>query len=188
MAHRGEAGGLAAGRARHPSAAKASPADDVDRCAGCGYEPVRPPTAVRAVTGIVDLARALLDPMLGSGNHPPAAREKAMVGRVARLRDELHATTNRVERFGLMHRPSIDAVRVRTPTAATAVLAPGQVLHQLDLVAARLVAVLHAQAPSDWHRVADMGDSTVTLSRLVDDVLHPAHHDLLDLVGQQRVA
>jgi hypothetical protein len=76
----------------------------------------------------------------------------------------------------------IDAVRVRAARAASAVLSPGQVLHQLDLVSDRLVQVLGALTPGEWRRVARLGEGVITLGGLIDDVLHGARHDLLDLM------
>lgn len=177
---------LAASRARHPSAAGGPPLVEREACVGCGYASAAPATAARSVADLVALARALLAPGGaardddGLDRPPPAGC--ARFERVARLRDELHATANRVERFRLVDAPVIDAVRVRAARAASAVLSSGQVLHQLDLVSDRLVEVLGALTPGEWRRVARLGDGIITLGGLIDDVLHGARHDLLDLM------
>lgn len=177
---------LAASRARHPSAAGRPPPVERDACVGCGYASAAPATAARSVADLVALARRLLAPGGAARNAdgldraPPAGC--ARFERVARLRDELHATANRVERVRLVDDPMIDAVRVRAARAVSAVLSPGQVLHQLDLVSDRLVEVLGALTPSEWRRVARLGEGVITLGGLIDDVLHGARHDLLDLM------
>lgn len=177
---------LAASRARHPSAAGGPPPVERDACVGCGYASAAPATAARSVADLVALARRLLAPGGAARNadgldRPPPAG-CARFERVARLRDELHATANRVERVRLVDDPMIDAVRVRAARAVSAVLSPGQVLHQLDLVSDRLVEVLGALTPSEWRRVARLGEGVITLDGLIDDVLHGARHDLLDLM------
>lgn len=176
---------LAASRARHPSAACAPTSVGTDACAGCGYVAAGPSTAARAVSDLVVLARRVLE--LGDEADDLSGRVAASAGarfeRVARLRDELHATANRVERFRLTDVPMIDLVRVHATRAATMMLSLGQILHQLDLVGDRLVVTLGALTPAEWRRVARVGDDTITLGGVVDDVVHAARHDLLELVA-----
>ncbi|MGE3447806.1 MAG: hypothetical protein AB7H92_09535 [Microbacteriaceae bacterium] len=178
---------LAASQARHPSAAQRSLPVEHSGCVGCGYQAADPVSAARSVSDLVVLARRALDPgeaaggVDGPGRPSPAGC--ARFERVARLRDELHATANRVERFRLTDDPVIDAVRVRAARAASAMLSPGQVLHQLDLVADRLVQVLGALTPGEWRRVGRIGDSVITPGGLIDDVIHAARHDLLDMAA-----
>lgn len=174
---------LAASRARHPSSACDPPSVGHEACVGCGYVAADPGTATRSVSDLVALARRVLEP----GNAPDRDLSGRLAPtrfeRVARLRDELHATANRVERFRLTAVPVIDVVRVHAARAATTMLSPGQILHQLDLVGDRLVAALGALTPGDWRRVGRVGDDTITLGELIDDVVHAARHDLLDLVA-----
>jgi hypothetical protein len=143
-------------------------------------------TAARSVSDLVALACRVLGPGESAwgvdGPSRPSSAGCTRLERVAMLRDELHATANRVERFRLTDDPVIDAVGVSPARAASAMLSPGQVLHQLDLVSDRLVEVLGALTPGEWRRVARLGEGVITLGGLIDDVLHGARHDLLDLM------
>src|SRR3954465_12424482 len=69
-----------------------------------------------------------------------------------------------------------------TPTAASAVLGAEQLVAQLDLAAARLIALLEPLPSRDWTRAGLMGDRLVTLGELVDRLLQRALHDLVDLL------
>jgi hypothetical protein len=102
--------------------------------------------------------------------------------RVARLRDELHATANRVARFAVDDLPIVDPARTTTPTDAS-MLAPEQVLSRLELTAGRLITLLEPLSAREWARTGRMGDRLVTLGEIVDRVVHGAAHDLLDLLG-----
>jgi hypothetical protein len=112
----------------------------------------------------------------------PTTLEWSPLERVARLRDELHATANRVARFAVDDCPSVDPVRVTAPTAASVVLPPEQLLFQLDLTAGRLIALLTPLSSRDWTRTCLMGDRVVTLGQLVERVLDGAAHDLIELL------
>jgi hypothetical protein len=140
---------------------------------------VEAPDAVRRV---VVLASQLLHEE--SGQHPdrPSSELASRLQRVARLRDELHVTANRVARFGDDEHPLLDPVRITEPTASSAALAPAPLLFQLDLTAARLIGHLEALSAADWSRTGRMGDRVVTLGDLVEAVVHTGTHDLLDLL------
>ena len=157
-------------------------------------EPARPPCgsttmpaagASEAVRWLLTLADQLLRGSSDEGRRQflgrPTTLEWSRLERVARLRDEFHATANRVARFAVDDCPSVDPVRTTAPTAASAV-PPEQLLSQLDLTAGRLIAVLTPLAPRDWTRTCLMGDRVVTLGELVERVLDGAAHDLLELL------
>ena len=136
-----------------------------------------------AVREIVALAGDLLRD--GPGQDLPSipASELALrVNRVARLRNELHVTANRVAEFSYEEHPRLDAVRITASTASVPALVAPRVLVQLDLTAARLIKYLDALSATDWKRTGRAGDELVTLGELVDDVVHTARHDLLDLM------
>jgi hypothetical protein len=104
---------------------------------------------------------------------------------VARYRDELHATANRVDRIRSDARAVIQPVRVHAATAATSRLDPAQLRYQLDVTAGRLARLLGDLSLLHWRRSAQLGEAaTTTIAALVGAVLHPATHDLLDLCHQ----
>lgn len=163
---------LAASRARHPSSATTVDAAAGHGCDACGYVEVTPVCAAGAVRRVTALAHRALDGV------PP----RGTLDRVARYRDELHATANRVERIRSDPRAVVQPVRVHAATAATSTLGPAHLRHQLDLTARRLSALLDELLPAHWRRTARLGEAaTTTIPGLVDAVLHPATHDLLDL-------
>jgi hypothetical protein len=135
-----------------------------------------------AVRRVVVLARQLLHEDSGQHRDRPSSEHTSSLRRVARLRDELHVTANRVARFGDDEHPVLDPVRVMAPTASSAALAPAHLVFQLDLTAGRLAGYLDALVAADWSRTGRMGDRVVTLGDLVEDVVHTGTHDLLDLL------
>jgi hypothetical protein len=135
-----------------------------------------------AVRRVVVLANRLLREDPGQHSVMPSSELTPRLHRVARLRDELHVTSNRIARFGDDEHPLLDPVRIMAPLASSAVLAPAHLLVQLDLAAGRLVGHLYALTAADWRRTGRMGDRLVTLGDLVDDVVHAGTHDLLDLL------
>ena len=149
-------------------------------CSACVSGPMTAADAKTAVQRVVVLANHLLreEP----GQCPPPNALGARQRRVARLRDELHVTANRVARFGYDENPFLDPVRITAPTASSAVLAPGQLLCQLQLTAARLIEHLDALSTADWMRTGRMGDQVVTLGNLVEGLVHTGTHDVLDLL------
>ena len=74
------------------------------------------------------------------------------VGASRRVRDDLHVTANRVARFDVDERPTVNPVRARAPAAADATLAPEPLLFQVDLTAASLIALLDPLSAHDWAR------------------------------------
>jgi hypothetical protein len=91
--------------------------------------------------------------------------------RVARLRNELHVTANRVARFRFEARPTVDVVRIPPTTAAGAPLAPRVALYRLGLTVDRLVGLIGRLPADDWERVARVGDRQMTLGAIVDEAL-----------------
>jgi hypothetical protein len=171
---------LAQSRTRHPSSVRhVGPG-----CAACGPSSARAMDATSAVRQLVTLARGLLDGSVDKERWRYSTRSLpwASLQRVALLRDEFHVTANRVARFGFDEHPIVDPVRIAAPTAASAVLAPGQLVFQLDLAAGRLIALLDDLTLRDWTRTCRMGDRIVTLGELVDGLLDEAVDDLLDLL------
>jgi hypothetical protein len=155
-------------------------------CPACGSTSTTPADAAESVRRLVALARRLLrgnsDEAHRHLSSRPATVDWSRWERTARLRDELHVTTNRVARFGVDDQPIVDPIRIAGPTAAGAGLGPEQLLFQLDLSARRLIAVLGPLSEWDWTRTGQLGGRLVTLGELVDGVLHGAVHDLLDLL------
>lgn len=149
---------------------------------GCERSSRQAADAPPAVRRLLTLAQRLLDADRDECVHHSMAVASTPLQRVALLRDELHVTANRVARFGVDEHPIVDPVRIAAPTAASAVLAPGRLLFQLDLAADRLIALLEPLTPRDWSCTCRMGDRIVTLGELVDGALDEAAHDLLDLL------
>jgi hypothetical protein len=135
-----------------------------------------------AVRRVIVLASQLLREAPGQHRDRPSSESTSNLLRVARLRDELHVTANRVARFGDDEHPLLDPVLISAPTASSAVLARAPLLFQLDLTAGRLIRHLDALAAADWKRTGRMGDRVVTLGDLVEGVVHTGTHDLLDLL------
>ena len=169
---------LSESRARHPSSARY---DDPHRevpCSRCGSRSTGPD----AVRRVVDLACQLLREDPGPNPRRPRSELTSRLQRVARVRDALHATANRVARFDDDEHPVLDPVRVTAPTASRAVLEPAQLLFQLHLTAGRLVGHLDALSVADWSRTGRIDGRVVTLHDLVEGVVHTSTHDLLDLL------
>jgi hypothetical protein len=168
---------LAASRARHPSAGTGREPDRLGfppvRCDACGYVDATPTTAVAAVRRVTDLALRLL----------AAAPSAHLFERVARLRDELHATANRVDRIRTDENAVVQPVRVHASTAATPVLAPAQLRCQLDHTTSRLVALLDEIAPQRPGTAGAGQGAATTIVSLLNGVLHGATHDLIDLLA-----
>jgi hypothetical protein len=169
---------LAASRARHPSVTTGHEPDrlgfPLSRCDACGYADATPTNAVAAVRRVTDLALRLL----------AAAPTGHALERVARLRDELHATANRVDRIRSDQNAAVPPVRVHASTAATPELAPAQLRYQLNLTTSRLRALLDEVAPLHRPGTAGAGqEATTTIASLLNGVLHGATHDLIDLLA-----
>jgi hypothetical protein len=182
---------LAESQARHPSSLGRYRTHDEPTCPACGLASTTAGNAPDAVRRLVGLARQLLGCGSDEQRRHFAGRrlpvDESRLERVARLRDELYATANRVARFGLDEHPVVDLVRITGPTATSAALGPGQLLFQLDLSAGRLIALLEPLSSRDWSRTGGMGEQVVTLGDLVDRVLHGACHDILDFLRPARV-
>jgi hypothetical protein len=137
------------------------------------------------VRGLFSLARQLLRGASDEEHRRqlgPRTIESSALDRVARLRDELHATANRVTRFGVEEHPLVEPIRIPAPRATNTVLGPEQLLFQLGLSANRLVALIEPLTPRDWVRTGRVGDRLVTLGEIVNGVLRRAYHDLLQLL------
>jgi hypothetical protein len=177
---------LAASQVRHRSSVGRYRTHDEPTCPARGSASTTADNAPDAVRRVVGLARQLLgggsDEQRRNVDGRPPTVDEARLERVARLRDELYATANRVARFGLDEHPVVDLVRITGPTATSAALGPAQLLFQLDMSASRLIAILEPLSARDWTRTGGMGERVVTLGDLVDRVLHGASHDLLDLL------
>ena len=170
-------------QARHPSSATEPRAVGDAMCPACGWGPTTAAAAPDAIRRLVILARAAL----GGAEDVTIDRERRALDqascfeRVARLRDELHVTANRVARFEIDGAPTLSPVRIAASTAASATLAPGILVAHLDLSAARLIALVQAR-PDAWDKVGRMGDTAVTAGDLVNAVVHGGLHDLLNCV------
>jgi hypothetical protein len=189
---------FAESQARHPSSVRRDWTHDVPPCPACGSASTTAGNAPDAVRRLVGLARQLLgggsDERRRNVEGSPPRVDESRLGRIARLREELYATANRVARFGLHEHPVVDLVRITGSTATSAALGPAQLLGQLDMSASRLIGLLEPLSPRDWTRTGGMGERVVTLGDLVDWLLHAASHALLDLqrpasvLAQQGVA
>jgi hypothetical protein len=177
---------LAASQARHRSSVGRCRTHDPPTCPACGSASTTADNAPDAVRRLVGLARELLgggsDEQRRNVDGRPPTVDESRLERIARLRDELYATANRVARFGLEEHPVVDLVRITGPTATSAALGPAQLLFQLDMSARRLIALPEPLSSHDWTRTGGMGERVVTLGDLVDRVLHGASHDVLDLL------
>ena len=156
----------------------ASTLDDLSRRSPAASHPE---VAAEAVRRILEVAREILSGRdLGAGRTRRRPNPVALE-RVARLRDELHVTANRVARFGVVAHPRVDPVRIKAPLAASAVLAPARLLHQLELSVIRLGNLLNGLTPDQWEQRGRVGEAWVSLGDLVDEVIGGALVDLLDL-------
>lgn len=148
-------------QAGHPSSVRDPKARTA--CSRCGPISMTVTEAPDAVRRLVDLADQLLcrdlDQPLIEVNSPPQ--------RVARLRDELHITANRIVSFGDDEHPLLDPVRITVPLAGSSALAPAHVRFQLHVSAGRLLDHLDALSADDWTRIGWMGDRPVSLGELV---------------------
>ena len=178
----GEAIDLAASRARHPSSIGFD--ESLDPNSRSGVPPV--PDVAAAVGHLLALAKVLLLAPLGEGPRRPAATASASRGarleRVARLRDELHVTANRIARLDADDDRIIEDLHVAAPASAAGPLVPEHLLVRLELTAARLVALASALSEDDWMRTAEGGDRLVPFGEVVAEVLDAALQDLHDLV------
>ena len=161
-------------RSRHPSSARHKPPTGGRTCPACGWAPLTFSDAPDAVRRLLALASHLL----------VEGASTAHWARVARLRDELHVTANRVERFNVDEHPIIDSVGIAVPAAAGVVLEPEQLLFQLDLAVGRLAALLEPLSEDDWRRRGRSGSAFVTLGELLETVLHQGIHDLVDATSR----
>jgi hypothetical protein len=179
------------GGAQQPSSARQPRSRDEPTC----------PTPATSTTaaGASDAVRELLalvkrvvtprsDEVLGARFDRATTHGRAPPERVARLRDELHVTANRVARFAVAEHPVVDPVRITAPTAASSALGAEQLTVQLEVTAGRLIDLLGRLSPGDWSRTCRTGGRLVTLGELVDRVLDGATSDLLDLspAGSER--
>lgn len=142
--------------------------------------------ALDALRRLVAVATQLLEPTDSDErtDHGPLPGASAQAARrVTRLRNELHATANRVARFGFEARPTLDVVHVPPTAAAGALLAPRVVTYRLGLTIDRLAGLIARLSADDWKRVGLVGDRQVTLGALVDEALQVSH-DLLGPEGQ----
>ena len=139
--------------------------------------------AVDALRRLVAAATQVLVPANGEerpDQGPPGVSSAPAARRVARLRNELHVTANRVARFGFDAHPTVDVVRIPPTTAAEALLAPSVVLYRLGLAVDRLARLIGRLPADDWERVGLVGDRQVTLGAIVDEALQ-AGFELLRL-------
>jgi hypothetical protein len=139
--------------------------------------------AVDALRLLVAAATQLLVPAYEeerTDQGPQGVSSAHAARRVARLRNELHVTANRVARFGFDAHPTVDVVRIPPTTAAGALLAPSVVLYRLGLTVDRLARLIGRLPAVDWERVGLVGDRQVTLGAIVDEALQ-AGFDLLRL-------
>jgi hypothetical protein len=166
--------------ARHPSTARRH--NDVDvACPVCGWRSTTAAEAPEAIQRLVLLARRALDHRGSDGCDVPGRMpSRSAVERVARLRDEIHITANRVARFHLEEHPVLSRVWIDAPVVGCVTLAPGALVSQLELSAARLVQVVQACSVHDGNRTARMDGADVTIEDLLNSVLHTSVHDLLD--------
>jgi hypothetical protein len=132
---------------------------------------------------------ALANRLLGAGPDGEGRRvvgrptlDRSRLDRVARLRDEFHATANRVARFAVDDCPNVEPVRITAPSVASTILPPTQLLSQLHLTASRLIRMLTPLSSGDWTRTCLMGGRVVTLGDLVGQVLDGAARDMLELL------
>jgi hypothetical protein len=138
---------------------------------------------VDALRRLVAVATRLLVPADGAERSEPAPHgvgAESAAPRVARLRNELHVTANRVARFGFEARPTVDVVHVPPTAAAGALRAPRVVIYRLGLTVDRLAGLIARLSADDWKRVGLVGDRQVTLGAIVDEALQ-AGFDLLRL-------
>lgn len=150
----------------------------------CGSASTTAARAADVVRQLLTMAAALLaDDRQGERAQigRPMKLRRSRAERVARLRDEMHVTANRVARFDVEEFPLVDPVQIERPAASSAALAPAQVLVRLELAAGRLGALLDRLPAGAWSRGCRMGARQVTLGELVDLVLCSAIEDLIDL-------
>ena len=148
---------------RHPSSAiEPGPA-----CSRCRFQPPAREQIVPGLAGIPLVWQAHLD------RHPD---EPNVAVDVARLRDELHAVTNRITRIlDVPAAITIADVEIDAPTALVASTPPEHLVALLRLAAERASTVVGRFAPADWHRRARLGDKIVDVEALAILPLHRSH-------------
>lgn len=97
----------------------------------------------------------------------------------ARLRDELHAVANRVERLLAAPGSALSSVTIHVPTALDWAASRNVLVDLLRAAAHRLADVLGTMGPEDWVTSGTVGGGVVTVGQLVLVPLHHSHRDLL---------
>jgi hypothetical protein len=93
----------------------------------------------------------------------------------AYLADELHATTNRVERLLRMPGAPLPVVRIDAATALSRVAAPGLLRTVIGRSARRLAERVEAMSDAKWRLGGTLASTRVTVGDLVTRPLHTAH-------------
>jgi hypothetical protein len=154
---------LLASQGRHPSSHIAGSGSG---CDACGFTPL-------ARGDIADALRKL-----------PVAWQEALrsdptfVEPAARLRDELHAVTNRVERVLDEPDTSLASVTIHAPTALATPTSRDVLVSLLHLSANRLADLVESLSTDAWEMRGHVDEGTVTVRELAQVPLHHSHRDL----------
>jgi hypothetical protein len=94
----------------------------------------------------------------------------------ARVRDELHAVTNRVSRILVSPgSPALAAVVVDAPTSLAGSTNSRQVVVRILLAARRAAELTRALHDTEWDLVGQVGTATVRVEELLTMPLHRSH-------------
>ncbi|MGQ0618053.1 MAG: hypothetical protein ACT4PW_13865 [Acidimicrobiia bacterium] len=155
---------VAASKGRHPSA-QIDPHRE-PHCEHCGFTgPEWDDTA--------DSLRAL-----APNWRDAIERRQQLIGSAARLRDVVHAVTNRVDRLLAAPGSHLSSVTIDAPTALVAAASPDLLIELLDMAAERLARLIESLGPDDRDIEGCVDTSTVTIADLVRVPLHHSHRDL----------
>ena len=135
-------------------------------CADCGFTPPAPG----------DTADALRE--LPGGWRDALRRDSSFVEPAARLRDEIHAVTNRVDRIMAAPGSHLARVIVHTPTALATPTSEDLLIRLLHLSADRLADLIESLPPGAWEIGGRVAGGPVTVRELVQVPLHHSHRDL----------
>ncbi len=146
---------------RHPSSATAWSGD----CGRCGFQRPRHTDIAAAI--------ALLP---AEWRRPLEERRPGAFADAARLRDELHVVTNRIERIrAVPGAPIVAPLPTVMPTPRHRITSSEHLVTLLQLAAERLVETLTRLDADEWQLHGRLGSEDVTIEQLAVMPLHRSH-------------
>ena len=157
---------LSASVRRHPSSHIEQPPGV---CASCGF---RTPTRDQIITALESLPH-VWETALAAEPSPER------LDGAARVRDELHAVTNRVSRILVSPgSPVLATVVVDAPSSLAGSASPRQVVVRVLMAAQRAADLARTLDDTDWDLVGRLGAATIRVDELLAMPLHRSHRRL----------